>query len=359
MYVEESLPDTFLFRVHLNASYDGNATPDFELYPDDRSPTVELTESAVVELLWREGRVPQWIDILVEAETGTETVFNLLVCGRFTNDDTKLYYGTTEFAPFGIKSPALPVPHQEGQRFSLYHRSVCWTLPELARAQLNAAKVRFLELHGKVFDDRELAAIGAFPQLQVCDLRGVALEGEGLACLSGWPQLRHLRMKLTSSVLGFDRVPAGCSLESLSIDADLASLSGMKRLSTLTTNLQLESAVMPRVDGFLDGSRLRILRFTLPSIPDWLGDLPVLAELEVHAPSADDVEVARLLARCRTSELRSLSLRGTAVTSNVLASLERFAELVYLDVTDTRVDLAALDAFAAERPYLRRHPVRS
>ncbi len=128
-FLEEPLPESFAFRVQLNASYDANASPDFELYPRDRSPTLELDEHAVGELLYRAGRVPQWIDIQVVAETGEETVFELLCCGRFTDDDARLYYATTDHAPFGIKGPTLPIQYAQGQRFSIYHPASWRTVP--------------------------------------------------------------------------------------------------------------------------------------------------------------------------------------------------------------------------------------
>jgi hypothetical protein len=72
--------------------------------------------------LWRDGHVPQWINVAVLTETGTETIVELLCCGRFTADETRLYPVDEGRPPFHVLSPMLP-PSYDGGRFSIHHRA--------------------------------------------------------------------------------------------------------------------------------------------------------------------------------------------------------------------------------------------
>ena len=122
-FIVEPLPAAMRFHIELNASHDGNAGPEFKLYPEDseRSPIVDASAEDVIALLWRDGRVPQWIDVSVVGEAGDTTTMGLLVCGRFIADETRLYYTwNKDVAPFGVKGPSLPFDYEEGRKFSLH-----------------------------------------------------------------------------------------------------------------------------------------------------------------------------------------------------------------------------------------------
>jgi hypothetical protein len=121
-YVTPRLPDNFRYHVLLNQSFDGNATPDEVLYPqDDGKEVVRDSDKEVVALLYREGRCPEWIDVSVEAIGSGFTLLRMLCCGRFTNDLKKMYYSNRGLGPFGIKSPELPPDYVEGSRFNIPH----------------------------------------------------------------------------------------------------------------------------------------------------------------------------------------------------------------------------------------------
>lgn len=67
-----------------------------------------LKADAVVSLLWRDHRVPEWIDISVWEADMHLTHFDLMCCGRFTAESHRLYYNWTDVPPFGVKGPAYP-----------------------------------------------------------------------------------------------------------------------------------------------------------------------------------------------------------------------------------------------------------
>ena len=185
-FIEEPLPDATVFRVHLNRSHDAHATSEFKLFPEDSSNQHALAMKGVsgdevISGLWRDGYVPQWIDIAVAGETGAATVIDVIACGRFIDDEQRLYYASTDVAPFGVKGPALPAGYVQGQRFSIHERSSCWSLEDLERAGRHAAKVWSLELHGPAFDDNALATMPTFSRLEILELTGFALKGSLVA----------------------------------------------------------------------------------------------------------------------------------------------------------------------------------
>jgi hypothetical protein len=114
MYVRQSLPDEVTFLVYPNQSYDGHSrVGDEVIFPDESLPTGEhvgpLSTDEVVNLLWRNNKVPEWIDVAVRAVEETRTLIALRCCGRFTEQEELLYYrGPRRTPPFGIKSPDLP-----------------------------------------------------------------------------------------------------------------------------------------------------------------------------------------------------------------------------------------------------------
>jgi hypothetical protein len=111
------------YLVRLNQSCDDNLKPGEHVFPYDTDPAAPLTTDEVVDLLCRESRVPEWIDISVERADSEHTYLLLLCCGRFTDDDALLYYRDTEFAPFGCKSPSFPPRWSEEKgRIDLHSR---------------------------------------------------------------------------------------------------------------------------------------------------------------------------------------------------------------------------------------------
>ncbi|MEN9576580.1 MAG: hypothetical protein RL514_4435 [Verrucomicrobiota bacterium] len=124
--VHNSLPESSRYFVHLNQSFDDNPlTADERVFPGDSAKFGErvgpLIAASVVDLLWRDGLLPEWVDISpIRADT-EHTYFQLLCCGRFTADDSRFYYVSRGQGPFGVKSPWLPPNWSKEQgRFDLH-----------------------------------------------------------------------------------------------------------------------------------------------------------------------------------------------------------------------------------------------
>lgn len=87
-FVENVLSDAARFHVLLNQSYDRNAAAQERLFPEEDGRAFDcLTDQEVVELLFRDGCCPEWIDVAVEGQSSTGTRVRLLCCGRYTSDD--------------------------------------------------------------------------------------------------------------------------------------------------------------------------------------------------------------------------------------------------------------------------------
>lgn len=119
--VIETLPFKFCYEVILNTSFDDSMCPLFTVYPeDDNKKFTQLEEQEVLQLLWRQGKIPVWIDINIIKVTDKITTLQLLCAGRYTANDKKLYYHQRRQGPFGIKSPDLPTNYQKGVKFKLH-----------------------------------------------------------------------------------------------------------------------------------------------------------------------------------------------------------------------------------------------
>ncbi|WP_237229255.1 hypothetical protein [Rubinisphaera sp. JC750] len=123
-HVTDLLPDATRYELFPNCSYDENPLREDErVFPDDRLADDEFHEmdaTQVVDFLWRDGMVPEWIDLSVVSADEQHTVAELRCCGRFTANSELLYYRQRNMGPFGIKSPDLPVGYfGNPQRFSL------------------------------------------------------------------------------------------------------------------------------------------------------------------------------------------------------------------------------------------------
>jgi len=113
-HVRQALPDEVAFLVYPNQSYDGNPrVGDEVVFPGDSLPDGHChgpwSAGETVTFLWRDGRIPEWIDIAAQAEHGRRTLVGLRCCGRFTAQEELLYHRYPDgVAPFSIKSPDLP-----------------------------------------------------------------------------------------------------------------------------------------------------------------------------------------------------------------------------------------------------------
>jgi hypothetical protein len=107
------LPSSCRCLIFPNSSYDGHPLEDDEeVFPGESLPKGEylgpLEAEEVVEHLWRDGKVPEWINMCVYSYDENHTYVELECCGRFTANDEALYHIRPGVPPFSVQSPALP-----------------------------------------------------------------------------------------------------------------------------------------------------------------------------------------------------------------------------------------------------------
>ena len=119
-YLINKLPIEFKYNVELNGSKDDPKLEQFDIYPEDNGIVKNgLSESEVIDLIFRNEKIPVWIDINVCKSDEVKTTINLLCAGRYSNDKKEFYYNHNGSGPFGIKSPILPSNYIEGTKFKI------------------------------------------------------------------------------------------------------------------------------------------------------------------------------------------------------------------------------------------------
>ena len=119
-YVKDKLITDFKYNVIFTPSHHTIYPDHFDFYPEDEGIIkLNLTENEVIDLLYRNNKIPVWIDINVLKSSKKSTTFNLLCAGRYSDNKEEFYYKDDGSAPFGIKSPQLPINYKEGKKFRL------------------------------------------------------------------------------------------------------------------------------------------------------------------------------------------------------------------------------------------------
>lgn len=300
----------------LNASYDGKPLhPDEVVFPDDaerfsRAGLKGVDATTVIDLLFRDGMVPEWINLTVTHEHGGRTFVEALCCGRFTANEALLYHAREGYPPFHVLGPSIPpgVEAPACQRYSLY---------------------RSMELH-----DDELDRLDGRDQIEVLCLRGAGIHDDTLERLTQLHWLCSLRLEGTSvRGEGLAHV-AGEALQYLMISGSLVRIDALACLpSTHPSLVQLTLGACPLVEAELTH----------------LQRMPRLRRIELGNTSITD-EGVRLLAR--VSALRELDLCGAAISDVACVDLGRMTTLEALSLDRTAITDAGLRHLAG-MPRLR------
>jgi hypothetical protein len=126
-FVVNELRTPFTYLVALNQSFDGNPLANGEVIPQQiRARKNEvvgpLTHEEVIDLLWLNGLVPEWIDIIPWEASNSGLKFKLTCCGRFAEGKPLLYHEKEGYQPFhapGVWSPPAWDGSKEIKQFDL------------------------------------------------------------------------------------------------------------------------------------------------------------------------------------------------------------------------------------------------
>jgi hypothetical protein len=360
--IAEELPAALVFRVRLNQSYDGHASQPGEVrFPHDsahhRAAALNKCDAqTVVAELWRDGRVPEWINLSVVGETGAATVIEVVCCGRFTDDDARLYHAGEGAPPFHVLGPALP-PRYDGTRFSIHLRTECWSRSDARYLATAADEVWSFDLHTDVFDDHLLAALPELPNVDIFEHHACTLASNAMSAFTRFPKLRILRLHLTtprSFRVGTGDGPLH-ALNELTITNLPARPWGHDALADIApavTCVSLSAAATLWLDGAF-GPCVRDVTLAASDVGAPTRLPAHLDQLSIHLTDGTDEDVAGLLSG--VTHLTSLSLRGTPVTDAIIPVLERY-DLGSLDLVRTATTASALSRFHTDHPDVGLYP---
>src|SRR5262245_43807436 len=127
-HVSNPLPAAYLYLLFPNQSYDGNPLEaDEEIFPNEALPQFKflgpLDAAQALAFLWRDGKVPEWINASVQACDKQFSYVQLLCCGRFTATEELLYHRAEGYQPFHVLSPNIPPGWEsleQNGKFDLY-----------------------------------------------------------------------------------------------------------------------------------------------------------------------------------------------------------------------------------------------
>lgn len=128
-YCDNDIPEASRYRIQLNSSFDGHPLRKNEkLFPDHDVPQTDgeefYTSDEVVDRLWRDGYIPEWIDITPLEVLANTCHYELRCCGRFTTNDEMLYHRREGYPPFHCFGPILPrmdYDLEKNGKFDLHH----------------------------------------------------------------------------------------------------------------------------------------------------------------------------------------------------------------------------------------------
>jgi hypothetical protein len=125
--VTNPLPDAIVYGIHYGCSYDGNPlVEDEKTFPDDYNGGPVSTTSAdeLTDRLWRDGFVPEWINVTVRHADRDHTHIMLECCGRYSATPKMMYHVQEGRPPFHVLGPPMPpgYGHETGAKFNLYWR---------------------------------------------------------------------------------------------------------------------------------------------------------------------------------------------------------------------------------------------
>lgn len=358
-FLIEELPERIVFDLHLNASYDVNASSEFSMFPEDSGSetalrTKRVDENAVLRWLFRNEMVPQWVNLQVAGIISDATIISIDACGRFIADEQYLYHQGEGRPPFHVLGPTLPVGHEDGVKFSIFKRSVCWSIEDLEFLAQNDAKIWSLEINGPDFTDRLPKNLLLFDTVEILELKGTKISGKLLEVISEMSRLRIVRIN-QADVVEFDMFslpPDSKSVTEFSFRGTPGKIKGGAQIRVAFPNLtQLCFAGSHDIDWDQppDLQGIERLKFSFPEHASWMRDIAGTQSVSLNFDSCDENAIFALLRTGNTS-LKSVNLRGTPIGNEIFNVIGAMPELEHFDVVDTKVTNEALSEFTSKRP---------
>ncbi|MEP1489286.1 MAG: hypothetical protein ABJK28_12735 [Algibacter sp.] len=109
--VVNKLPNQFKYIVKIYSNFrkglkEGEVT--FPKVKKLNQTTEPINAKEVIDILWMDQAIPEWINIQVEDYDENNTYFSLECCGRYSKREEHFYHKKEGYIPFHSLSPALP-----------------------------------------------------------------------------------------------------------------------------------------------------------------------------------------------------------------------------------------------------------
>lgn len=324
----EQLPAQLILLVRFNMSYGDRS------FPSDDGRVERLPAGRATDLLWRDGRVPEWIDVAVTSETGTATVVELTCCGRYT---------VPAGSPFHVVGPVLPPADR--RPFSIHHDFEVRCADDLRRLAEVADRVR------RLFIDTDLP---------VPVPAGVRLVRDGrcphgsLAPYAGRADLRILQIQAPGHfVLDGAPIPALTALQIRALPPRPWGMGALRALTPALTQLTLTAAGPLWAEGHIPAG-VREIELTGTHLQGTAHLPPKLDALGLHL--AEGLPDTALLTGVH--RVKHLSLRGTPVEPALVEALITRLSPSRVDLTHTGLAPTLLDHWESTHPGIELLPRR-
>jgi hypothetical protein len=114
-FLKNKLGSEFRYDLELLTSKEDNN----DRHPRGSNSHFNLTDKEAINIIYKDGEVPVWIDISVSKSDRKITTLSLLCSDYYSKDRNEFVYDKKGSGPFGIKSPTLPSDFKEGKKFRL------------------------------------------------------------------------------------------------------------------------------------------------------------------------------------------------------------------------------------------------
>ena len=78
-----------------------------------------ITKEEAIAIMYRDGKVPRWVNINLRTIDNGVALINCLVASDYFENDADLLYEDEGVAPFRVGFPPLPEPYKDGKKFSV------------------------------------------------------------------------------------------------------------------------------------------------------------------------------------------------------------------------------------------------
>jgi len=109
--VSNILPPDIKYIVNIYSNFRDGLEESETTFPDIKrlnQTTDPINAKEVIDILWMESAIPEWINITVDNYDDNFTYLVLECCGRFSKLDKHMYHKDEGYPPFHAMSPALP-----------------------------------------------------------------------------------------------------------------------------------------------------------------------------------------------------------------------------------------------------------